>query len=228
VKIHAIVFNWKGQTDNAMSLERSIGRFVQVDVINSDEAARVGHPTWTHLDESSYFSAQWNAALNVLDGDVLFHVQADVVFDDFERLLGRVQDVFERYPVGVYEPKIDHPPVDYERSRLRELEPNLFEVPVTDCTCWFIATSIVRATPRIDVSVNTYGWGASATIAAACRQAQRVCVRDYSFVVHHRPGRGYPLDIAKRQRVAHINGLRLDLAVDSVRALLDAAKLKQK
>ena len=111
--MHAFVFNWKGHEAGAAALEEKIARHTRVTVINSEEGLDEAHPHWDHLDDSAYFSAQWNRAIELFDGDLLFHIQADARFDEFERLLAKIDHVFRTYPVGVYEPNVDFTDVTY-------------------------------------------------------------------------------------------------------------------
>lgn len=225
----AFIFNWKGQTARAVELEHAVGRLAKVQVINSAPDAP-GDSNWIHLGDSAYFSAQWNMLLNSMkaETEIIFHIQADVEFNDFPRLFERAEHAFRSYSTGVYEPKISRPSKDYDTSRLRCLEERVFEVPLTDTTCWFIAAPVLRNFPRIDVNVNRFGWGVAATVAALVRQAGHICVKDYSFMVHHPSGRGYAASVAKRQEMDYINGLKLSLAVDIVRVILDRQRLMQR
>jgi hypothetical protein len=165
------------------------------------------------LDDTAYFSAQWNKAIELFDADILFHIQADVEFDNFEALFPRVASLWNKYNVGVYEPdiQVSIPWFRYDHLKLRSLEPNVFEIPMSDSTCWFISGDIVRKLPSIDISLNKYGWGISAVIAGLCRLNGRKCIRDYSFTFRHRTGRGYASEVAGRQRDAYINNLYLEL-----------------
>jgi hypothetical protein len=230
MEIQAFIFNWKGQTHNAIALEQAVGRLARVIVINSDDSATGAHPDWINLDDSAYFSEQWNKLLDLVgpETDVVFHAQADIEFSDFQTLFARAEHAFSSYSVGVYEPKISRPVTDYDKLRLRRLEQDLFEVPVTDSTCWFIAAPLLRRFPRLDVGINRYGWGVGATVAAIARQNRQICSKDYSFHVYHPDRRGYSASVARRQRMNYINTLELDLAVDIVRVILDRQRLMRR
>jgi hypothetical protein len=226
MNIQSFIFNWKGNTDNVLRLERAIEKLSEVNIINSDESMREARRNWIQLDDSAFFSAQWNKALDIFNADVLFHVQADVEFNEFERLFERACAAFRSHPIGIYEPKIDRPRRDYDLSKLRMLRDNVFEVPATDCTCWFVAAPVLSENARIDERANKYGWGVAATIAALCRRRKLLCVRDYEFLVHHPDGRGYSTTDAVLGRVAHINSLTVDLAVDTLQVIYDAQRFK--
>lgn len=197
MKIDSFIFNWKGHEANAHALELKIGKFTKVTVINSEEHLRDKHPGWAHLNDQAYFSAQWNEACRLFDGDILFHIQADAYFDQFETLFAKVRLLFQKYPIGVYEPNVDYTSIRYNKLRLRAVEPDLLEVPKTDCTCWFISKDVVKQLPLVDVTVNKYGWGIPRAIAAVSHLSGRRCVRDYNVTIRHPKGRGYSTEEAK-------------------------------
>jgi hypothetical protein len=227
MKIQAFVFNWKGHEERAARLEESIAPFAEVVVINSEEGLAQLHPRWIHLDDAAYFSAQWNAALDRFDGDVLFHVQADAVVDDLSRLFDRARAAFAMHPLGVFEPRIENC-TEYDRTLLRHLGNEVYEVPTSDSTCWFVAGPVLRRFPTIDVQVNKYGWGIPVTVAALARRMGRICVRDYSVTVQHAKGRGYSTEVAFDQRVEYLNRLDVDLACAMVLVYLDIKKLRSR
>jgi hypothetical protein len=213
--VDAFIFNWPGHEENAVALAERLGPRLRTTVINSDVAAAPRHRDWVHLGEEAYFSAQWNAARERLSGDVLFHVQADALCSDVDAVLGRALAVFARYGPGVYEPNPDYTAVHYARSLLPTLEPDLCVVPLTDCTCWFVAADLVRTLPPVDVSINRFGWGVCAAVAALGGRRRRPCLRDYRFTIEHPRGRGYPASEAVRQRIAYIRALPPSLRRDT-------------
>jgi hypothetical protein len=217
VRVQGFVFNWKGHEAEAAELERAVGQCIPVTVINSEERLSAPRDHWVHLDDSAYFSEQWNRALELFEGDVLFHVQADAHLGDFERLLDRAITAFRRGDVGVYEPAVDYNSFQYETSRLRALDTKLLEVPLTDQTCWLVARDVLRGLPPVDVSVNRYGWGISPAVAAVCRLQGKLCVRDYGCPVSHPPGQGYSPEIAGRHRDAYLSGLPAEIEREAAR-----------
>jgi hypothetical protein len=192
MNIEGFVFNWKGHENRAAELERKIREHVPVTVINSEEQLAEDRPGWIHLDDSAYFSAQWNKAVELFKGDVLFHIQADADLDDFGALFAEARRLFAQYPLGIYEPNVDFTRHRYHRSKLQALEPDLLKIPVSDCTCWFVSAEVVRSMNPIDLSINRYGWGVSRAVTASCTAGGRLCVRDYRFLVRHPRGTGYP------------------------------------
>jgi hypothetical protein len=203
VNIQAFIFNWRGHAERAAQLETALSPLVDVTVINSEDAAKPDHPRWVHLGETAYFCAQWNAALMRFKSDVLFHIQADASHDDFPGLLGRAHAFLSRPDVGLYEPNVDYTDIRYTRDELRPIATDVLEVPLPDCTCWFIHRAVLETFRPIDLKVNRYGWGVPGVMAAKCRLTQRICVRDYSVTIQHPRRRGYPNDAALQQRNAY-------------------------
>ena len=203
MKIQGFIFNWKGHEANAAALEASMARSIPVTVINSEERLSRPRPGWVQLDDTAYFSAQWNQAVARFDADIFFHMQADAEFDQFEALFARVQSLWEKHRLGVYEPRVDFTGIQYARRLLPELEPGLLEVPLTDCTCWFIEGTVLRKLPPVDVSVNRYGWNICTAVAALARLDGRRCVRDLHFRVRHPRSRGYSTEDARQEGGAY-------------------------
>jgi hypothetical protein len=160
---------------------------------------------------------QWNRALGLFDGDVIFHMQADAQCDDFERLFERATALFRRGDVGVYEPDVDYSPYRYDTSLLQAVADDEYEVPITDQTCWLVAGDVLRELGPVEVSVNRYGWGISAAVAAVCRLQRKLCVRDYGVSVVHPRSRGYPAGIAASERDAYLAGLGPGIANEAAR-----------
>jgi len=226
MKIQGFIFNWKGHEANAKALEEKCGRVIDVTVINSEECLKEEHKSWVHLDDSAYFSAQWNRAMELFQGDVLFHIQADATFNRFEDLFAKAQRCFETYPLGVYEPNVDFTPHQFRKSLLRELEAGVHEVPMTDCTCWFIAGDIARKLPSIDLTINRYGWGVSRAIAGLSRLSGKLCVRDYNFKIQHPRGTGYSSKDAAYQLVTYLGCLSPELTREMIRIEILSDKLR--
>jgi hypothetical protein len=217
VKIQGFIFNWKAHEARAVELERAIGHCIPVTVINSEELLSCPHHHWVHLGDSAYFSAQWNKALELFEGDILFHIQADAHCGDFEQLFARARSMFQRGDVGVYEPEVDFSGFRYDTSRLRVVDEHVVEVPLIDQTCWFVAGDVLRELPEVDVSANRYGWGISVAVAAVCRLQQKLCVRDYGLAVAHPRGRGYPAEVAGRERDGYLTSLGPRIAGEASR-----------
>jgi len=212
--IEAFVFDWKGHAARAAALARAISSSMPVTVVNSEEGVEDAHPEWVHLGDDAYFSSQWNAALDRLKADVMFHVQADVGDLDVPALCARARSLLALSRVAIYEPDIRTTHYSrYDRSRLEMIQPEIYRIPVSDCTCWLIKREVIGRSPRIDTAVNRFGWGISPTLAAVADLAGQICVRDYAVTAVHPPGRGYSTAAARCERDEYLRRLPVELRV---------------
>jgi hypothetical protein len=207
MKLHGFLCHWKGHEENAVTLQKKIEPFIDLTVISTDDSLQSKHPDWVYLNETAYFSEQWNKAAELFSGDIFFQVQADVSFDDFERLFEKVRSQFRSHPIGVYEPCIEFSGFQCNKSDLPHIAESVYQVPLTDSICWFIAGDILRQLPRIDPSVNFYGWGVCAAISALSHLNNKLSVRDYEFKVHHPRTRGYRRRKALEDRARYMESL---------------------
>ncbi|MCI0417177.1 hypothetical protein L0222_30775 [bacterium] len=212
MKIHGFICNWKGHELNAIHLAEKLKPLIDVTVISTDPGIREKHSDWIHLDESAYFSEQWNLAVRLFTGDIFFQIQADAFFDDFPNLFQKAKATFSEGSIGVYEPNIDLTAYDYDLSKLSGYKENIFEVPLTDTICWFISADILVQLPPVDLAINKYGWGVCAAIAAISHLNKKLCVRDYDFTVRHEPGRGYSTEAALKERGRYLRSLPTNIA----------------
>jgi hypothetical protein len=212
MKFQGFICNWKGHEGNAIDLHKKIKPLIDVTVISTDSRIRKKHPEWIHLEESAFFSEQWNTAVRLFSGDIFFQIQADAHFDDFTGLFRKVQALFSEVPVGVCEPYINVTAYDYDRSKLSRYKENIYEVPLTDSICWFVSAEILAQLPVIDLTINKYGWGICAAIAALCRLSNKLCLRDYDYMVQHSPGRGYSTELALKERGQYVKSLPPSIA----------------
>lgn len=90
-------------------------------------------------------------------------------------------------------------------------------MPITDQTCWLVAADVLAELPAVDLSVNRYGWGISAAIAAICRLQGKLCVRDYGVLVPHPAARGYSSELAGHERDAYLQSLGPRIAGEAAR-----------
>jgi hypothetical protein len=168
------------------------------------------------LDETAYFSAHWNKAVELFDADIFFQIQADAEFDQFKALFAKARLLFGKYELGVYEPNVEHTRIQYDKLALRPIEPDVFEVPKPDSICWFITKEVVRQLPPVDVTVNKYGFGVVSAIAALSQSSGKRCVRDYGFTVLHPKHRGYSTLLAKQQKEVYLEGLNPNLRAGTI------------
>jgi hypothetical protein len=207
MKVQAFIFNWPGQKQRAKELEDLLNPHCETFVINSDEAVRNLYPHWHHLPNDAFFAAQWNRAMELFNGDILVHVQADAWPYDVAKILDQCVHYIRDRKVGVYAPNLDFTDLEYRRNALVAFDDDVYEVPSTDETCWTLSAEVVRQMPLANPTVNQFGWGMDFVASAVAQSMRRKVVRDYRFKVFHPKGRGYNEPQAREKWMEYKLGL---------------------
>jgi hypothetical protein len=203
MNIQPFIFNWNNQFDKTCIIEDSLSKiFDKVTVINSDDNnTRDG---WIDLGDDAYFSDQFRKALELFDGDILMHVQGDVTYDNWEKLVEDARTYFDYYDAGIYAPNIDYTWYSSENTDIDSIKAdheNIKMVACTDETVWFIRKEIIQemTTRNVDFSNNKMGWGWDLVLASICFVNGRAIIRDYNHTIDHPPGTNYNKDVAGRE-----------------------------
>ena len=203
--IQTFIFNWRGQYEKTKEKQKQLSAIGIVPVvINSDDNHREDDPNWHNIGEDSYFTAQFLKAIELFDGDALFHIQADASYDDWASIYKGAKDCFDTYNWGIYAPNVDYTWYDASRTNLSTFdleEPNLKMVANTDCTCWFIHKDIINEAKRrgIDFSPYKMGWSFDIVYPAISYICKRPVIRDYAYTIDHPPGTNYNKDQAEKE-----------------------------
>lgn len=207
MEYQAFIFNWRRQEDKTLNKIAALAPLgLNPMVINSDESLE-GKYDWVHLGEEAYFSAQFNAAMDMFTGDVLFHIQADAEYENWGGLVDESIRHFETYRWGVYAPNISWTPQKANIVDESVLEEGLKEVSNTDCTCWFIHRDVIDMMPPVDLSINKTGWGVDTHIMRLSRSIGRKVIRNYRHTVYHPRATGYDREEAHRQMDNYMNAI---------------------
>ena len=203
MNIQPFIFNWNKQFDKTCAIEDSLSKiFDKVTVINSDDNnTRDG---WIDLGDDAYFSDQFRKALELFDGDILMHVQGDVSYDNWEKLVEDARTYFDYYDAGIYAPNIDYTWYSSENADIDAIQAdheNIKMVACTDETVWFIRKEIIQemSTRNVDFSNNKMGWGWDLVLSSICFVNGRPVIRDYNHTIDHPPGTNYNKDIAGKE-----------------------------
>lgn len=230
MKIQTFIFNWPGKTAYAKKIQHDLAQLGHAAiVINSDPEYQPFN--WINLGNSAYFGAQWSLAASLFQADVLFHVQADVEYNDWKRLFKDAVLYKNQFNWGVYSPDV----VDntFWAKPLANLSAEHLQlVSNSDCTCWFIDKTLISQfkTLPVDWKKNFYGWGIDCVICALSYLNQQPVIRDSSHQIIHHPGRGYATEAAWYHMQAMLQQLppniknTVDLGLDnnpSILSLLD-------
>jgi hypothetical protein len=217
VKIQSFIFNWRNQFDKTIEKETKLSSLgYNTVVINSDELYDQVH--WVNLGESAYFTDQFIKALDLFDGDVLFHVQGDASYDDWNAVIKDARDSFETYKWGIYAPNVDYTwytkeRTDIEGVQLRDKTMKLVACP--DCTCWFIHKDIIDVFKQLKIDMSPYkmGWGWDIILPGISYLMGRPVIRDYYHTIDHPPGTNYNKDQAENEMAKLFNSLPHELKV---------------
>jgi hypothetical protein len=189
------VFNWRGQYENTKAkLEQLKSVDTKVTVINSDEAHN--DEGWVNVGEDAYFNAQMMKAIELFDGDVLAHIQADASYDDWNKLYADAEKYLIKYNAGIYAPNVDYTWYTAERTDVPTLSTNdagIKPVGCPDCTCWFIQKWVINEfkNSKIDMSPYKMGWGWDLLFPAFSYLRGFPVLRDYNHTIQHPRGTNY-------------------------------------
>lgn len=204
MKIQTFIFNWRGQYNNTRFKENqleSIGK--NPIVINSDDDKNYIE-NWHHIGDDCYFGEQFAKAVELFDGDVLFHVQADASYDNWAKLYEDAEKYFEQTDWGIYAPNVDYTWYDSTRTDIDNLDfpiSGLKIVANTDCTCWFIHKDIINLYKERNLKLEQYkmGWSWDIILPALCYLNQRPVIRDYNHTINHPRGTNYNVQQAEKE-----------------------------
>ncbi len=126
MNIQTFIFNWRGQYEKTIEKETQLKALGKSPiVINSDDAYN-NVAGWHHIGDDCYFGEQFAKAVELFTGDVLFHVQADASYDNWEQLYEDAEKHFEKTDWGIYAPNVDYTWYDSSRTDITSLE---FPIP---------------------------------------------------------------------------------------------------
>lgn len=201
MKIQTFIFNWQGQYEKTLEKIKQFNDIgITPVIINSDDNHR--HDDWHNIGEDSYFTAQFLKAIEIFDGDILFHIQADASYQNWTGLIDDAIKNYNEHKWGIYAPNVDYTWYDSSRTDLDEFDTGnnyLKMVANTDCTCWFVHKDIINEakTRGVDFSPYKMGWSFDIVYPALSYILQRPVLRDYSHTVKHPKGTNYSTEQAE-------------------------------
>ena len=216
MKIHPFIFNWKGQYEKTCQTEKQLLEiFDKVTVINSDEENKKDN--WVNLDNDAYFTAQFCNAINLFEGDLMFHVQGDVTYYNWKGIIDSAIKYYEKYHYGIYAPNVDFTVLNAGNVNLNEFfenDSNLNLVLMTDCSCWFLDKDIIKKFKEkciLSYAETKYGWGINACMSAISYIEKKYVIRDYNYTVNHPKHTGYDAKKAYDESMNFHHGLNENL-----------------
>lgn len=221
--IQPFIFNWNNQFQKTIDIQNSLTPlFDKVNVINSDDNNTL--PGWIDIGDECYFSDQFRKALEIFDGDVLFHIQGDVKYHDWEKLVHDARYYMDYYDAGIYAPNVDYTWYSSENADINSMDSdheNIKMCACTDETVWFIRKDIIQEMfdRGVDFSDNKMGWGWDLVLAAICFDKGIPVIRDYNHTIDHPPGTMYDKELAAKE----MNNLWLSLD-DNLKTIIGKIK----
>ena len=215
MNIQTFIFNWRGQYEKTLEKIQQLKEFgVTPIIINSDDLHR--DDGWHNIGEESYFTAQFLKAIELFDGDALFHIQADASYDDWSKIYTGAVECFDTYNWGIYAPNVNYTWYDSSRTDLNSFdleEPNYKMVANTDCTCWFIHKDIIDEAKKRNIDFAPYkmGWSFDIVYTALSYLNKRPVIRDYNFTIDHPPGTNYNKTQAEQEMLILYSKLPADI-----------------
>jgi len=215
MKIQTFIFNWRNQYENTI---HKINQFKEMGttpiIINSDDNNKKSD--WHNIGESSYFTAQFLKALELFDGDFLFHIQADASYDKWQKLIDDALKYYEKYEWGIYAPNVDYTWYDASRTDVNRLslpDTNLKMVANTDCTCWFLSKDLINLVKESKVDFTPYkmGWSFDIIFSGVAYLNKLPVIRDYNHTVQHPRGTNYNTRQAEIEMYQLFSTLPIDL-----------------
>jgi len=215
LKVKPFIFNWKNQYNKAKEKELILSSLgYSVCVINSDET--VEENSWINLGEEAYFNKQFLSALDMFiesDEDILFHIQADASYNNWDKLIKDALTYYEKYFWGIYAPNIDYTWYTSDKTDINILSlPNekfLKVVASPDCTCWFIHRDILTKFLELNINMSKYkfGWGWDIILPAVSYMMNKPVLRDYAHTIDHPQGTNYNKVSAELEMIHLFNHL---------------------
>lgn len=212
MRVQAFIPNWPGPKQHADEIYRIVKDYCPATILS---------------DPNDYFNAQWEKARTQFTADILLWIMADVTLpNDFGRMFGEGKYFMSRPDIGWYAPDIAWTSYIYDKSELKQVEPEVYEVPNTDSLCFMIRKDVVDAMPYIDPKIS-YMWGMDITAIATARRMGLKVVRDYRFKAEHPNCTGYSIDIASASMNPLFDTMSPELREETRRVEEDVRRLRR-
>ena len=200
--IQAAILNYDRTEDSCRLALAMIQQGVPTHVVSTfaSRDAGITVPTEVEIDEHAgesdwYGGKFFRGAERMLDRDaeILGFFACDCVVPDVAALVGRVRDVFERYPqVAVYMPDCHWSfwLCDRRFAPAIDKQQGLYETPALDSTCWFVRRPIAATLVAHKQSPH-HGWGLERAAIWLCRRQGARWARDYHLRLGHPESHSY-------------------------------------
>ena len=201
-EVYVYIFSWKKVTENAIKLyKKVIERFPNTYFLNCDENYSVNpididSSKVIQLNDDYYYGGQFETVINhIPDGKYLGILTGDVYPDaDWFWILQRMTKAFYLGNIGIYAPNVFY---TTKTKQGKEVSKNLYEVPNTDCTCWFLHPNVYKKLQDIPImAISNISWGVDEICISESKKQNKLVVRDYEVLVRQPYLTGYNKTLA--------------------------------
>jgi len=213
MEIQCFIFNYAHFTDAMALFHAFTAEGLDTYLLNCESPH---DPPFEETDKikkfgNIYYSGQWNEALKLFTGDVMFITNADVRVRNPGRLIYRMKNFYMKYGhrAGLYAPNHYWTPWTYNPALLEDIGTGLKKVPATDSTIWSLTSSIAHKVGPMDLNINKLGWGIEILAAYYCALESKLVVRDYGIKCDHPRNTSYDRGKADREWRTMIDRMKL-------------------
>ena len=192
--VYCFIFSWNDYYKNAQKIESDLSKVVSTSVINSSE---VRYPHWVNLSTNAYFNEQMINALDIFlksDKKLFFHIQSDVTFNDWQKVLNLALDTINKYDAWIYAPYVENLYRNFLRT-YEQIEANIEWVNTVDETVWMVDRELIEIffEDKINDAFtdNFYGWGYDKVFALICLLNKKKNILDYRLRLNHPKKQNY-------------------------------------
>ncbi|MWB97274.1 hypothetical protein [Agromyces seonyuensis] len=224
-RLVAYIICWTGweerSRDLAAALVEHVGRLV---VVYSNRAGTIedGAGHWMQVPDDYFYGRKFESSLLDFDGDIMLHVQADAVTEDWGALVARCRERFATRPdLAIWSPEVDYTPLPVWLTSLADLGDDLRLVTSTDSVVWALSAEICDWLRPLDLALDHYGWGIDIGVAIHAHALAREVVIDHSVFVDHPKSRAYDSENAYRLELEFLEAA-LTPAEQRLKVVLDS------
>lgn len=210
--VHTFILSWPGFEEKARALELAVaGATDHLSVIHSlTGPSRAEIPDhWVVLPDGAYYGVKFEKSLELCEGDVMLHIQADVECDEWPRFLEECTKAFaSRSDLALFAPLVDWTPWSLARTTLeRSPKKPVHRVSMVDGIVWAMGPATLERLRHLDYTTNPLGRGIELAAAAFARANGYVALVDATIAVSHPQGSGYSEADAAMQLSAFLEQL---------------------
>jgi hypothetical protein len=199
--IYVYIFSWKKVTANATALYKAVAPiFPNTTFINCDENVTMPADIKTiQRDDSFYYGKQFDVAIH--DAPANSYV-ACIVGDvdpvaDWAKIADQTINAFNTGKFGILAPNVDF---TWHTKRTSVIMNNIYAVPNTDCTCWFLHPIVIQKLKTLSIgSISNLGWGIDIIAIQESLKHRLLVARDYDTLVRQPKGTAYSEGAARVQ-----------------------------